>query len=197
MKSYVTKEKLKFLTEKYGTGCLIKFRDRVEPSWYAPACGSRWIILSSDIEVLDRLSWEDGYETDSGWTFCDVYGNELQHPIWYDQKYIEKETYKVPKQLKARVLSGQIDVKDVVTRRTGRTLGLAYHYIGFAMTNPEQRVKVVDHHGTRNADKDLLRVISRIIDENGLEYFELDISGNVIKYKPFVTMRKTTVWEEL
>lgn len=75
--------------------------------------------------------------------------------------------------------------KSTARRQTGRTLGLAFNYIGIAMTQPEVVFKVKDHHHTYEADRSLLRVISGLIERLDLQFFEIDIVYRTIVYKPY------------
>lgn len=57
-------------------------------------------------------------------------------------------------------------------RCTGRTTILALGYIQLALTNPGKELVLQDHHGTRNADRELCRRIRDMVEQLRLDYFK-------------------------
>ncbi len=60
---------------------------------------------------------------------------------------------------------------------TGLTTGIAFRTIGEAMTRPNTRVRIVDHHPDRRTDLLLARMIEDIVLDNNLQFLEITNEG--------------------
>lgn len=67
-----------------------------------------------------------------------------------------------------------IPTKDDPQRATGRSTGLALKYIAEAYNNIGQPVKIVDHHLSQNANKNLMALVRDMISALGLSGWTFD-----------------------
>ncbi|MGE4519199.1 MAG: hypothetical protein AB7E04_06810 [Desulfobacteraceae bacterium] len=91
-------------------------------------------------------------------------------------KLIDKETITELKELDYDC------VINITGRGTGRSLGLAYKYIGEAMTNPEKPILITDHFNNINSHKGLVNTVKEVINKNGLKYLTVDFNKRTITY---------------
>lgn len=70
-------------------------------------------------------------------------------------------------------------------RCLGKSTGLIYKYIGEAMLNPLEWIKITDHYNNRDSNINLLRKIKNKIKEDNLRYFRFDNINNYIQYDPY------------
>ena len=67
-------------------------------------------------------------------------------------------------------------------RRTGKSTGIALMKIGEALHNPNKRIFIRDHYGTREADRILFKTVERLYHELGLKNFTFRLNDTSIKY---------------
>jgi hypothetical protein len=59
-------------------------------------------------------------------------------------------------------------------RRTGRSTAQAFRIISDAIFHIGMPIRIIDHHGTHEANKMLAQMIMRIIEQTGLNYLEIN-----------------------
>lgn len=110
--------------------------------------------------------------------------------------WLGRSNMKISKLMHERYISGGLGVlplSKVEGRQTGRSLGLAYYYIGQAMTNPDTPIRIRGYWKSRDSDNMLRKVVQHLITQGGLEFFSTRVSDNTLTYNPFVTQEQMYV----
>lgn len=82
-------------------------------------------------------------------------------------KRFDKKTIK-----QMKTLFGEEKFKiEFKNRRKGKTTGIAYQTIGFALLNPGIKVEIKDHYNSRIAHASLMQTIYDIVEKNNLQGF--------------------------
>ena len=68
-------------------------------------------------------------------------------------------------------------------RRTGRSTALAFRIISDAILNPNMPIRIIDHHGTHQADRMLANMIMDVIEKTGLQYLTINGANLTLKFE--------------
>ena len=72
---------------------------------------------------------------------------------------------------------------DDLYRRTGRSTIIALELIASAMKNPGLRIRILDHHGTREANSNLLYMMVGMVDSLEFDGFVFNREESTITYQ--------------
>lgn len=78
-----------------------------------------------------------------------------------------------------------VSIHQYEDRCLGKSTGLMYKYIGEALFNPLEWIKITDHHNQKRTNIELLQKIKKKIEDDNLKYFRFDNINNYIQYSPY------------
>lgn len=81
-------------------------------------------------------------------------------------------------------------------RAEGKSTGLALNYISQAILNPEMEVKIIDHHGTMDANQHLFNSVMEMCSKLNLTWMEFIRGSLTIRYCPYIYLKSQvkTTW---
>ena len=82
----------------------------------------------------------------------------------------------------AQAKKAGIEVTDIEFRRIGTTTGQALSLLGQALLSPNEVLKIIDHHGTRAASKNMMKVMQQIQRDLSLEGIVYNLSDLTVVY---------------
>ena len=77
---------------------------------------------------------------------------------------------------------------DLQSRRRGKSTGLALQTLGYAILNPGKKVKILDHHGTRQADRHLANMIYKMVEDLKLQGLVFNQNDNTLVFNLDLTI---------